>query len=111
MKRIERQKQKLKRKNFFPLFIITLAFWLGITSFVYFVSPESYAAILGFFVLLGVTLFLTMSILFGNTRRGIIISASILLFLFLRFIGVGNVINLVLILGIAVTMEIFFYKT
>jgi hypothetical protein len=35
---------------------------------------------------------------------------GLILFLFLRYLGIGNIINFLLILGLAISIEAYFYK-
>lgn len=77
---------------------------------VYFVDPSTFSIIPVFFIILFVALLFTLSTLFANTRRGATTALAIILFLVLRFLGVGNILNLLLILGLIITTEIYFSK-
>jgi len=110
MKRKERKAQKLKRKNFLPLLVITVIFWLLLGAIIYFLSPDAFGAVFLLFLVIFLTVFFTSSILFANSKRGGVIATSITLFIFLRFIGVGNIVNLLLLVGIVVTIELYFFK-
>jgi hypothetical protein len=48
--------------------------------------------------------------LLANTRRGLISSGSLTLFLILRYFGIGNLINFLLIFGLAIATEVYFSK-
>lgn len=103
----ERQK---KRKNFLPTLIITFLLW-GVFSFiVYFVDPGSFGSILLFFFVLWFCFLFTFSILLANTRRGFIASLGLIIFLLLRFFGIGNLLNFLLISSVAVSIEFYFSK-
>ena len=106
-----RQKKIKYRKNFFPTLIVIMSLWTLLAGFVYFVEPEAQGAVPLFLALVFLTLILTFSTLFINTRRGTITALGITFFLILRYFGVGNILNFLLLFGVAVATEIFFSKT
>lgn len=108
MKKHFRKEQILKRKNFLPTLLLTILLWILFAGLVYFVDPKTFGAVPLFFLLLFITLLFTFSLLFANSRRGLVISLSLVLFFILLFLGVGNVLNLILILAIAVCVELYF---
>jgi len=107
---IARQEKIKRRKNFFPLLLLIIVFWILAALVVYFVDPNSFSATSLFFAVLFVALLFTFSAVFENTRRGLITSSSLVLFLYLRFLGIGNIINFLLIAGVMVSIELYFYK-
>lgn len=108
MKRQNRKEQVLKRKNFLPTLLLTILFWILLGALVYFVDPGIFGVVPLFFVTLFVALLFTFSLVFANSRRGLLASLSLSLFLILRYLGVGNWLNLVLILAIASCIELYF---
>ena len=106
-KRIEKVK---RRRNFFPTLILTLIFWLTTLLIIYFFDPSITGAVPLFFISLFISLFLTLSLIFANSRRGILFSSGIFIFIVLRYFGVGNVLNLILILAIITAFEIYLSK-
>lgn len=102
--------QKIKRKNFLPTLIITIIIWIVLGGVIYFIDPNTFFAVPLFFILLFITLLFTFSLLFASSRRGLISSLSLLLFLLLSYLGVGNVLNLVLIVAIAVCVELYSHQ-
>jgi hypothetical protein len=107
----ERRKQQvLKRRNFLPTLLVTILLWLLLGGLIYFIDPGTFGAVPLFFVLLFATLLFTFSFLFGSTRRGLITSLSLSLFATLAYLGVGNIINLLLIAAIAICIEVYFSK-
>ena len=107
----EARKKEIKfRKNFFPTLLIIITLWIMLTSVFYFVDPESFGAIPLFFLLTFFALFFITSTLFANTKRGMVISLAIIFFLMLRYLGVGNIVNFLLIFGLVIVFEIFFLK-
>ncbi len=104
-----RQESIRKRKNFLPTLLITILFWIALAGLVYFTLPAS-LTIFVFFVLLFWCLLFSFSIIFISQRRGLISAAAVTLFLLLRFFGIGNIINLLLILGVAICIELYFSR-
>ena len=110
LKKIREQKVKM-RKNFFPALILTSFSWGFIFLIIYFLSPESIGIILLFFIFLFISLFLTLSLIFTNTRRGGLVSCGLILFILLRYFGVGNILNFLLILGIVIATDFYLSKS
>ncbi len=102
-----RKEQQLKRKNFLPTLIISMVLWALLGGIVYFVDPDTFGALPIFFVLLFLSFLFMFSLLFASTRRGLITSISLSLFSILLYLGVGNILNLVLILAIAICVELY----
>jgi hypothetical protein len=99
--------QKIKRKNFLPTLIFTVVLWIILGGVVYFVDPNTFLAVPLFFLLTFTLLLFTFSLLFAGSRRGLITSISLSSFLVLSYLGVGNIINFLLIVAIAVCVEIY----
>lgn len=106
----DRKKKLIYRKNFFPTLLVTLFFWILSFSIIFFLNPDTFGVIPIFFVVLFFTLLFSFSTIFANTRRGLIISFALIIFLFLRYLGIGNILNAILILAIALTAELYFIK-
>lgn len=96
-----------RRKNFLPTLIITIILWLILAGIVYFIDPQQMIAIPLFFLITFLAILFTASLLFANRRRGLLTSLVIMLFLILRYFGVGNMLNAILLVGIAVAFEIY----
>ena len=108
MRRDLRKNQILKRKNFLPTLVVTILLWILLGLLVYFVDPTYFGAIFSFFVLVFMALLFTISLFFASSRRGLIGAISIVFYLFLAYLGIGNYLNLVLIIAIAVCIELYF---
>lgn len=111
MKKELRKQQVLKRKNFFPTLLITIVLWVLLGALVYFVDPNTFGVIPLFFITFFISLLFTFSLIFADSRRGLITSVSLILFTVLMYLGVGNVLNLVLILAIAICIELYLART
>ncbi|MFZ5932470.1 MAG: hypothetical protein ACOYT7_00050 [Patescibacteria group bacterium] len=110
MRREIRKKEAKLRKNFLPSLIVALLLFSGVALLVYFVEPDTLGALPLFFILVFLSLLFFFSLLFANTRRGLLLSSGLTLFLLLRYFGIGNILNLLLILGIAITIELYLLK-
>ena len=102
------KQQTLKRKNFLPTLLITIFLWIIFGGLIYFIDPGSFAAIPLFFTLLFFCLLFMFSLIFANSRRGIVATIAVTLFLILMYLGVGNILNLILIVAIATCIELYF---
>jgi hypothetical protein len=105
---------KKRHKNYFLTFVLILIFWV-ITGFIVgFVEPELVRDILiprSYLVLfapLFLALLLTTSVLLANTRRGLVITCVVISFLILRLHELGNLLNLILLVGLAAAIEYYF---
>jgi len=110
MKKEARKKQILKRKNFFPTLVITIIFWVLTATLVYFIDPDTFFAVPGFFILVFLALLFTFSTIFSNSRRGLLTALALISFLFLRYFGIGNVLNFLLICGLFLSIEYSFIR-
>jgi len=106
-KKDKRKKEKRFRKNLFWFILLATALWLSLFGIVYLIEPSTIFIVPLFFIIMFVALLLSLSLLFSNTRRGILSSIGILAFLILRYLGVGNILNLVLISAIAIAMDLY----
>jgi len=102
------KQQSLKRKNFLPTLLITILLWSVLGSLVYFIDPGTFAVISLFFTLIFFCLLFTFSLIFANSRRGIVATIAITFFLLLMYLGVGNILNFILIVAIATCIELYF---
>jgi hypothetical protein len=105
-----RKKKLQSRKNFFPTLIVIAFLWATLALIVFFIEPNVSWAIPVFFILVFLALLFSLSMLFGNSRMGLVAAASIGFFILLAYFGQGNILNLLLIAGLAVTIELLFSK-
>ncbi|MBN1169125.1 hypothetical protein JXA63_04515 [Candidatus Woesebacteria bacterium] len=103
-----REKEVKRRKNFIPSVIITAVSWVFTFYIILFVDPLQSGSIQIFFISIFLSLVLTFKLIFKNTRRALLTTISISIFLVLRYFGIGNIINVILILGLAITSEVYF---
>lgn len=102
-----RKQQILKRKNFLPSLIITLLLLATLILILYFTDPKLPIYIVLFLINIFLFLFFMSSILFASSRRGLIIASCTVLFLVCRLFGIGNILNLILIVGLGIIFEIY----
>ena len=107
MKKTRRQQEIKKRKSFWSTLILTFILGLVLLGVVYFINPGNTGAVPAFFILFFLGLLFGFSLLFANSRRGLLLSLALTIFLVLRYFGIGNILNLLLIIGIAVTIEAY----
>lgn len=106
MKKELRQKIILKRKNFLPTLIILFLLLASLTMIIYFTEPNGFFILL-FFLNLFLFLFLISALILANSRRGVLVSLCLVAFLLFKMYGVGNILNLLLLLGLVIIIEIY----
>lgn len=107
MTRNKVQAAAVRRRNFLPALIITLLLWLAVILLIVYIDPGTFGALISFFVLSFLAIYFTFSIIFANKRWGLLIAFSMSFFVLLRYIGVGHIVNLLLIVGIATVVELY----
>lgn len=110
MQKEERLKHIRTRKNFFITLIIIISLWTGVGLIIYFLDPRVVKNVFLFFLTTLLASFLTFATIFENSRRGMIVSFAFVLFLLLRYFQIGTILNLVLIIAITVSFELFFSR-
>lgn len=107
---MKRQKEAKLRRNLASSLTIIVLLWLSLASFIYFVDPKITLAIPALFIIVFLALFFTTSTLLINTRRGLILSSALTLFLLLRYFGIGNLLNFLFLAALATTAEYYFWQ-
>lgn len=97
-----RKQMVLRRKNFLPSLIITFILLLALISTIFFLDPAKSLNIFLFITNLFVFLIFLFSLILGSSKLGLIISFCITLFIILRYFGIGNILNAVLIAGLGI---------
>ena len=77
---------------------------------VYFVDPSSTGAVPAFFILVFLALLFTFSILLANSLLGVVYSLGLTFFVVLRYFGVGNIVDFLLILGVLGVFTIIYFR-
>lgn len=106
----ERRRKLIKdRKNFLPGLLLTLSLWLSLAGMIYLTDPDVSWFVLLFFGILFFALLFTFSIILTGAKRGLIAATALIFFLVLRYFGVGNLLNGLLIAGVAIACLIYFW--
>jgi len=107
---------KRRRKNFFSTLIFILFLWSIFGLIIFFVEPSMVKdflwpnSYLPFFINLFLALFLTLAIVFANSRRGFLTSLGVIIFLILRLQQLGNILNAILITASLFSLEYYFTR-
>lgn len=94
--------------------ILIVTLWTLLGLLLYFVEPALIKDILipgvylPFFLIFFPAGWLTLAIIWGNGRRGLLTAVGLTIFLLLRIFQLGNALNLVLILGILIAVDRYF---
>ena len=110
MRKDARQKEVKLRKNFFPTLLATVLLWTLLGGLVYFVDPSSTGTVPAFFILVFLALLFTFSILLANSLLGAVYSLGLTFFVVLRYFGVGNIVDFLLILGVLGVFTIIYFR-
>src|SRR3989344_5380812 len=106
-----------RKKRLIPTLILTVILWAALGYFVYSFSPNTPLPLpilidpkIIFFLMLFLALFLSFSLLFNNTRRGILLALGIVSIVLLRFFQLFHALYIVFVISILITIEIYFLK-
>jgi len=91
-----------------PTLIITFLLWFILAGIVYFIDPGMFGVVPLLFVIVFFCLLFTFSLIFANSRRGVLATIAVEFFLLLMYLGVGNILNLILVVAIATCIELYF---
>jgi hypothetical protein len=108
----------IQKKRFFFTFIFTILSW-GIWMYVLLTvppeNPNNFLSIpvsyIFFFTPLFLSLFLTITFLLGNTRRGFLLSIGIIGLLILQLLKTVNFLTVGLLLAIFIVFELYFSRS
>ncbi len=101
---------KKRRKNYFPTLVLILLLWSLLGLMLVYVEPELVKDVLvpglylPFFLLFFPASFFSLALLLANTRRGLIASLGLSVYLVLRIYQLGNLLSLLLIVGIVIAV-------
>ncbi len=101
-------------KNLWPLILFAIVGWVLVAGMIIGVDPliirnipvaNSYGVFLG--IGFG-ALFCTLTLIFRQSRRGLIYSAMIIIFLSLRLTRLDNIVNVALLIMLAIIVDFYF---
>lgn len=101
------KKRLQKQKNYAATFFLIIILWVSLAFIIYTLPPKAFGVLPAFFTILFLALLFTLSVLLTNTRRGFMSSAAITLILLLRYFHIGNVINILLLIGAFIAFEYY----
>lgn len=105
-----------RRKNFFITLLLIIFFWCTFGFMIYFIEPEAIKDFILpdsyflFFLNLALALFFTFAILFSHSRRGLLITFGVIIFLILRLNRLDNTFITLLIIASLSTLEYYFTR-
>jgi len=104
------KRSRFKRKNFLPTLILAILFWGIWTWFIFSFPPANNFLLFTFYFLLFLATFLTAALIFANSRKGLLIALFLILFLLFRYHHLANVLNILILAGIFISLEVYFSK-
>ena len=112
---------RLHRRNFLPTVIVNLILWIVCGLIILFLNPQKIAPfqisnfkfqifpnICLFFLVLTLSLTLTLALLFGNTRRGFLTSIFIVSILILKLLKIFYWWSILTSFILTLTIELYF---
>lgn len=97
----------LRRKNFLPAAFLTLLLWIVWMIIFFFVPPEIFLMPILFLLVTFLCFLFTTSLVFANTRRGVIIASGVIFLMILKYFGLINYLNIALVVGILGSVEYY----
>jgi len=104
------KRSRLKRKNFLPTLILAILVWGVWLWLIFSFPPANNFLLFTFYFLLFLATFLTAALIFANSRRGLLLALFLIFFLFFRYHHLANVLNILILAGIFISLEIYFSK-
>ena len=99
-----------RRKNFLPTLVLTLILTVLVSYIILKIPPSSSAIVYCLLLMVYCLLFLIFSLLLGKTRWGFLFATGIIVFLFLRFLKIANLLTILLLISSLITLEIYFRR-
>lgn len=99
-----------QRRNFLPTFLFSLLLWALVFYFLVSFPPLNFWYILVFYVVFFLSTLITISLLLGHTRRGLLFSLGIVSFLVLNQIKQAHLLNYLLFGGLFLSIELYLSK-
>jgi len=90
--------------------LLTLTILGLIITIIFVVDPDTFAIVPLFLIILLIGLDRIFSKFVQNKRLSLTIATAIVFFLLLSYLGIGNILNLLLIVGVIASIEIYLSK-
>lgn len=94
------------RKNYLKLSLTPFAYLVLLIIYINIFPPENRLLIGGFYLLLGITVFQLVNI-FTSKTRSMLWTGGILILLILKQLQIANFLNIALLLGVMITVELY----
>ena len=106
-----RYKERIKkRRNFLPAVFLSLFLLLIWIIIFYFVPPAGTLTPSLFLIVTFLIVLTTTSLIFANSRRGLVIAIAAISFMLLNYFKIGNFLNLIFLVGILICTEFYLSK-
>jgi hypothetical protein len=109
---------KLRRKELRAQFKKTNILWgvegvflFSIIFIIFMLPPENYLVVLALLALISISVAIPVFITLNNIRRSVFAGLTISGILGFRALGVGNLFNIILLIGAAIVFEFYFTKS
>ena len=94
-----------KRKNYIMLFLLAITSWMSLFYIIIEINPSKTGASFMFFFVVYFCLYFTLYLFLFNKRRASVYSTATVIYIFFRFIGLGNVLYAISILFLAILYD------
>ncbi|MBI2029766.1 hypothetical protein HYT02_05085 [Candidatus Gottesmanbacteria bacterium] len=99
-----------RRKNYLPGLVLTVALWV-FAVFIFLSIPPSSVLIIGIFITIFITaVFLTSSLLLGNSRNGLFIVLAILVLVILKRLDMLTLLSGIIVFALLFTLNLLFKR-
>jgi len=90
--------------------MLSLISWTAVAALVLLADPNLFGIVPVFFILIFIALLTTFSLVFTKRRRALLASLAVVFYLILRYLGIGHLLNLLLITGVAIAIDFGCYS-
>jgi len=104
---IKRKKRKKIINRRLLGFVSAIILWVMLILFIWLVDPALPGAVPVFMILVFVFLVTLLSVFVDDMRRIFLYPSLVVFFLILGLVGLGNVLNLLFLSGIAISIELY----
>lgn len=105
---MERKREQENTKPVAKIFFLCVFIWSFLGFIVYFLPPSTTLLILGFILLFSGSVLTSAIIL--NLRQSLLVGTTITLFFLMRYFHVAHPLNVLMLVTITITLEIFFTR-
>ncbi|MDP3998608.1 MAG: hypothetical protein Q8P89_03265 [bacterium] len=99
----------MRRKKFIPKILLVFLFWGTLFYLVFQLPPDKFYHLAIFFPLFFLAFGLTLSLILNSKKYAFLLSLTLTIFLFLRFLKMANLLNIILLLALTLTLGLFLH--